>query len=79
MAQKVMVKGVFHNAERQKKVFVTGATGFVGGALLKALSSRGRPCKALVRRTGKAEVLRHLNVELVYGDLLDLNSLKEAL
>jgi len=74
-----MVKDRLHTADRQKKVFVTGATGFVGGALLKALSSRGRPCKALVRRTGKAEALRHLNVELVYGNLLDLDSLKEAL
>jgi uncharacterized protein YbjT (DUF2867 family) len=36
------------------KIFLTGATGFMGGELLKALHSRGHEITTLVRTAQKA-------------------------
>lgn len=58
-------------------VFVTGATGFIGGALLEALVAGGRPVRALVR--GDAARLAVTGVETVGGDILDPTSYAEAL
>ncbi len=50
-----------------KSIFLTGATGFVGGHVIDALLSRGYRVRALVR-TGK---IGRENVESVVGDLFD--------
>jgi nucleoside-diphosphate-sugar epimerase len=50
---------------------VTGATGFVGGALVSQLRATGHDVAALVRRPSAAERLRNHGVELVAGDLDD--------
>jgi nucleoside-diphosphate-sugar epimerase len=53
-----------------KTVFVTGGTGFLGGALIHALSAQGIQIKALVRNPQKGEKIAHLaGVELIHGDL----------
>lgn len=57
---------------------VTGATGFIGGAIAKALRERGDQVRGLVRDPAKADALRELGVELVQGDMEDLASLKRA-
>ncbi len=62
-----------------KKVLVTGATGFVGSAVARLLINRGFIVKTLVRSTSSLDNLRGLNVEIVYGDLRDINSLENAL
>jgi len=55
---------------------VTGATGFVGGHLLRALTARGERCRCLVRSQRKAAWLTdHDNVEVVEGDLTRPNTL----
>jgi uncharacterized protein YbjT (DUF2867 family) len=52
-------------------LLVTGATGTNGGELVRRLSARGVPVRALVRNAAKAETLRGLSgVEIVEGDLL---------
>ncbi len=61
------------------KVLVTGATGFVGKYLVKALLKENYEVRCLVRRTSNIEFLKKLNVELVYGDVLDKKSLVKAL
>ena len=50
-----------------KSAFVTGASGFVGANLVRALLDRGWRVRALVR--GAAPSLAGLDVELVRGDL----------
>jgi len=54
---------------------MTGATGFVGGALARLLRDEGHEVRALVRDPGRAGDLAGLGVELVAGDLDDTAAL----
>lgn len=58
--------------------FVTGATGFIGSQITKKLLQKGEEVKVLVRKTSNTENLEGLDVEKVYGDVLDIDSLKTA-
>jgi dihydroflavonol-4-reductase len=60
-------------------VLVTGGTGFVGGALVRALVERGEQVRVLARRTSKVDELIALGVEIAYGDLEDQQSVAAAL
>jgi dihydroflavonol-4-reductase len=61
------------------KVLVTGATGFVGGAVARALIRAGVDVRALARSQSDWQNLSTLPVERVEGDLLDPPSLLTAL
>src|SRR5437762_8623294 len=52
------------------RVFVTGATGFVMGAVARALRARGDAVTALVRDPSRAGSLAALGCELVAGDVI---------
>lgn len=54
---------------------ITGATGFVGGALARQLRHAGHEVRALVRDPARAQALAALGVELVPGDLDDAAAL----
>ena len=58
---------------------VTGATGFVGSAVLRALVGRGEPVRALVRPRSSLRLLEGLPVEIVRGDLDEPASWRAAL
>jgi dihydroflavonol-4-reductase len=60
------------------RVLVTGATGFTGGHLARALRSRGDAVRALVRDADRAKDLKAAGIELVAGDLRDANALASA-
>jgi NADH dehydrogenase len=60
------------------KVLVTGATGFVGPKIVRALRAQDRDVRALVRRPDHAGELRDLGVELAVGDVTDPDSLVAA-
>jgi len=57
-----------------KKIFVTGATGNQGGATTRNLLSKGFYVKALVRNPAAAKLIAHENLEIIKGDLDDVNS-----
>jgi nucleoside-diphosphate-sugar epimerase len=59
------------------RVLVTGATGFTGGHLARALAGRGYAVRALVRRP-EASRLEEAGIDLVPGDLEDRPSLDRA-
>ncbi|MGD1878073.1 MAG: hopanoid-associated sugar epimerase [Kiloniellaceae bacterium] len=61
------------------KVLVTGGTGFVGSAVVRALVARGERPRCLVRPGGDRRNLIGLDVDLVEGDLTDGPSLEAAL
>ncbi len=61
------------------KVFLTGATGFVGSHVAREAAARGADLRLLVRRTSNLTNLEGLNAETVIGDLLATESLRTAL
>jgi uncharacterized protein YbjT (DUF2867 family) len=61
-------------------ILVTGATGLNGRELVRRLSERGVPVRALVRNPAKAAALAALpNVEIVEGDMAQPETLAGAL
>jgi dihydroflavonol-4-reductase len=61
------------------KVLVTGATGFIGGAVVRALVHRGIDVRVLARAGADLQNLEGLTVERVEGDLRDQASLRKSL
>jgi dihydroflavonol-4-reductase len=57
------------------RVFVTGATGFIGHNTVKRLKESGHECICLVRNTSKREILEDTACQFVTGDITDKDSL----
>ncbi len=60
-------------------ILVTGASGFVGSAVARALLARGHRVRALVRLSSPRTNLANLDLEVVEGDLRDPASLARAM
>lgn len=62
------------------RIFLTGATGFVGGHVLRAFAERGARQRVLVRSTSNLSGLEGIgDLELVHGDLRQVDGFREAL
>ncbi len=61
------------------KAFVTGATGFLGSHVARALAEQGAALRLLVRPTSNLKNLEGLNAETATGDLRDPASLEKAM
>jgi dihydroflavonol-4-reductase len=64
--------------QRDAKTLLTGATGFVGSAVARALNRAGFPVRTLVRRGSPRAHLGDLELEFVEGDLRDADSVGRA-
>src|SRR5215831_7227813 len=53
------------------RIFLTGANGFIGGAVALALIAAGHSVRGLVRNKAKAELVATYGVEAVVGSLDD--------
>jgi len=60
-------------------ILVTGATGMVGGHVLRQLTGQSAPVRALVRSEEKGDTLRGYDCELAVGSYEDAGSLDGAL
>ena len=60
------------------RVFVTGATGHIGSALVPELVTAGHEVTALVRSEASAAAARQLGAQVRRGDLEDLDGLRVA-
>jgi dihydroflavonol-4-reductase len=61
------------------KTLVTGSTGFLGSSVLRELINDGREVKALIRKGTSKKNITGLDVEIAYGDLRDIESIRSAL
>ena len=61
------------------KALVTGATGFVGAAVVRALIKSGVEVRVLARRDSDFTNLQSFRIDGAYGDLRDKESLRNAL
>jgi uncharacterized protein YbjT (DUF2867 family) len=59
-------------------VLLTGATGYVGGRLLRLLEQRGERVRCLARRPAEVDA-RSATTETVGGDVLDLDAVRPAM
>jgi dihydroflavonol-4-reductase len=61
------------------KVFLTGATGFIGAHVAKHLAAEGAQLRVLVRPTSNLANLEGLQAETIVGDLLQPESLRSSI
>lgn len=62
-----------------RPILLTGATGYVGGRLLPMLQQRGYTIRCMSRRPERLKHLEDETTSAVRGDVLDADSLREAL
>jgi|WetSurMetagenome_2_1015567.scaffolds.fasta_scaffold101819_2 dihydroflavonol-4-reductase len=61
------------------KKLVTGSTGLLGSSIVRELLKDGEDVKVLIRKTSDTRNIDGIDVERVYGDIRDGNSMKKAL
>lgn len=63
---------------RPTHVLVTGATGLVGNNVVRYLLEQGTSVRVVIRPTANRRPINGLDVEVVEGDITDLESIHRA-
>jgi dihydroflavonol-4-reductase len=61
------------------KVFITGASGFIGKHLVQRLAQTEHEMRCLVRATSQTVTLENMGLELITGDVLNRDSLRKGM
>lgn len=69
---------VTRTGSNQPQILVTGATGFLGKALVRRLLARGAQPRALARPSMRVPGLRELGIDVVVGDAADKSATETA-
>ena len=59
-------------------ILLTGATGFLGGHLIKTLAEKKTDVRCLVRPTSDVSLIKKFGVSICEGDMMDTQSLQNA-
>ncbi len=59
-------------------ILVTGATGRIGNVLVHSLVKGSDSVRVLIRKSSNLNPIKDLNIQKVYGDILDYDSVKKA-
>lgn len=59
-------------------ILVTGATGRIGNVLVHSLVRGNERVRVLIRKTSNLNPIKDLNIQKIYGDILDYSSVKKA-
>ena len=63
-----------------KRVLITGATGDTGRAAVREAIKLGLSVRAMVhRQDARSDALAALGAEIVFGDLLEINTVRAAM
>jgi dihydroflavonol-4-reductase len=65
--------------EEDMPVLITGATGYIGSAVVRQLREQGQSVRCLVRPSSNTANLEGLAVECATGDVTDIQSIQRAL
>jgi dihydroflavonol-4-reductase len=61
------------------RIFITGATGFIGGHVARQFAADGATLRLLTRQTSRLDSLNGIDAEMVKGDLREPEKLRSAL
>lgn len=72
-------QGNYKGKSKMAKTLITGATGFIGSAVARALHESGRDIRVLLRSERYIKNIEGIKYEIAKGDLTDQESLRRAM
>ena len=61
------------------KIFITGATGYIGNLLALKLADAGHCIHVLIRNKNSASLLKHDNIKIFFGDITDKETIRNSI
>ncbi|MBI4646299.1 MAG: NAD-dependent epimerase/dehydratase family protein [Bacteroidia bacterium] len=62
-----------------ENILVTGAAGFIGSHIAEYFCNKNFPTFCFIKKTANLQNLKQLNVEIIYGDITEYDTIEDAL